>query len=256
MIKRVFFLIISLSFISVPIVYAQSDISSGVAEYIEVTDANVPSGSLVSYQKGKFSLTKDAYDPTVYGIIADSPAVTFEKTTQSKNAKPLVKSGTVLVRVSAKEGAIAKGDLLTSSTTPGIAVKGTTSGYVIGPALDDFKPSNPNEIGQVPVNFHVFYFYASSPVFSRLFDVANLSTSAAYEQPLKVFKYVTASFLLLLSVILGFISFGRVATTGIEALGRNPLAARMIQFGIIVNVVITVAIILAGLALAFLVIRL
>jgi F0F1-type ATP synthase membrane subunit c/vacuolar-type H+-ATPase subunit K len=60
----------------------------------------------------------------------------------------------------------------------------------------------------------------------------------------------------ILSFILGFISFGRIANTGVEALGRNPLAGKMIQFGIFLNVLITISIVIAGFALAYFVLRL
>jgi F0F1-type ATP synthase membrane subunit c/vacuolar-type H+-ATPase subunit K len=58
------------------------------------------------------------------------------------------------------------------------------------------------------------------------------------------------------SMILGFLSFGRAAAKGVEALGRNPAASRIIHLGIIFNVAIVVAIALAGLAVAFLILRL
>jgi len=53
--------------------------------------------------------------------------------------------------------------------------------------------------------------------------------------------------------LLGFVAFGRVAGRGVEALGRNPLAARVIQLGIFLNVFITVAIIAAGILVAILI---
>src|SRR3989338_6750630 len=46
-----------------------------------------------------------------------------------------------------------------------------------------------------------------------------------------------------------------VSTGTVGALGRNPLAGRMIQLGIIFNVGITIAIIGAGILIAFFIIR-
>jgi F0F1-type ATP synthase membrane subunit c/vacuolar-type H+-ATPase subunit K len=57
-------------------------------------------------------------------------------------------------------------------------------------------------------------------------------------------------------MVLGYFSFGRAAAKGVEALGRNPSASRVIHMGIIFNVAIVVAIALAGLGVAFLIIRL
>ena len=64
-----------------------------------------------------------------------------------------------------------------------------------------------------------------------------------------------AGIVVLLSFVLGIFSFGRVANTGVEALGRNPLAGRMIQLGIVVNALITVAIIGAGMFIAYVIVR-
>ncbi|HRN96392.1 MAG TPA: hypothetical protein PLD54_03025, partial [Candidatus Levybacteria bacterium] len=76
------------------------------------------------------------------------------------------------------------------------------------------------------------------------------------EEPTTVFKYFLAGLIMVLAFVIGFFSFGRIANTGIEALGRNPLASRMIQLGIMLNVLITVAIIASGLVMAYFVIRL
>jgi hypothetical protein len=84
----------------------------------------------------------------------------------------------------------------------------------------------------------------------------NLTAVATTEEPTVVFKYFLAGMILLLSFVIGFFSFGRIANTGIEALGRNPLAAKIIQLGIMLNVLITVAIIGSGLVMAYFVLRL
>ncbi|MGI5826506.1 MAG: hypothetical protein ACOX50_03780 [Patescibacteria group bacterium] len=86
-------------------------------------------------------------------------------------------------------------------------------------------------------------------------DILKLSSLATYEEPRTVFKYVMAALVVVLSFVLGFLSFGRVASRGIEALGRNLLAGKMIQFGIIVNVAITIAIVASGLGVALFILR-
>jgi F0F1-type ATP synthase membrane subunit c/vacuolar-type H+-ATPase subunit K len=71
-----------------------------------------------------------------------------------------------------------------------------------------------------------------------------------------VFKYFIAALIVFASFFFGFYIFGRVAGKGVEALGRNPLASKMIEMGIVMNVVITVVIILSGLGLALVILRL
>ena len=59
--------------------------------------------------------------------------------------------------------------------------------------------------------------------------------------------------MILISFSLGFIYFGRVAKTGIEAMGRNPMAGKMIQLSVLFNIIVTVIIVLIGLAIAYLI---
>jgi hypothetical protein len=83
-----------------------------------------------------------------------------------------------------------------------------------------------------------------------------LSALAAYDEPLKVFKYVISSIIIIASFAFGFIIFSRVINTGIEALGRNPLAGRMIQLSILFNVILVIIIIMSGLGLVYIFLRL
>ena len=55
------------------------------------------------------------------------------------------------------------------------------------------------------------------------------------------------------SFVFGILHFGKMAKSGVEALGRNPLAAKTIQFGILLNVLIAIVIMALGLGIAYLV---
>ena len=50
------------------------------------------------------------------------------------------------------------------------------------------------------------------------------------------------------------LGIGILVGKGLEAIGRNPLAGRMIQVGMIINVLITALIMAAGLGVAYFVI--
>jgi hypothetical protein len=64
---------------------------------------------------------------------------------------------------------------------------------------------------------------------SSIFDLFQLSLmTVANEQPPVFFKYIIAGFVVIGSVMLGFYFFGQVASRGIDALGRNPLAGKMV----------------------------
>jgi hypothetical protein len=51
-------------------------------------------------------------------------------------------SGRVPVKVSLENGEIKKGDYLTSSSTPGVAMKALRPGPVVGKALEGFDSSS------------------------------------------------------------------------------------------------------------------
>lgn len=246
-----FFLLVFTFFLSFSPVLAQ-DISLGVANYVPVEGDNIEDGSIVSFAQEGYFLTKEAYDPKTIGIVNLKPAVAFEVKMEIKTY-PVISSGIVYVRVNTGNGGIKKGDLIASSTTPGVGMKATQSGYVVGSALDDFSESG---VGKIPLYLNLHPYYLGSTTSQSLWSIFNLGALGAFEKPSTVLKYIIAGILVIISLVAGFFSFGMLARTGVEALGRNPLAGRTIQVGIALNVIITVAIIASGLAIAYLVLRL
>lgn len=242
--------LVSSFFFFVPSVFAQN-VSLSFATYVPITNENVPAGSIVSFGPNGNILSKKLYDPLMVGVVVENPAVAIQIESVSKTY-PIVTNGTVPVRVSAENGAIKKGDLITSSETPGVGIKGGKSGYVVGAATEDYSGSGVNTI-LVAVDIH--YQNSNPNVSASLLDSLNLSVLAAYDQPLTIFKYVTAAVVAIVSCVFAFFAFGRLANTGIEALGRNPLAGKMIQFGILLNVLISLAIVAIGLTVAYFIIR-
>jgi hypothetical protein len=103
----------------------------------------------------------------------------------------------------------------------------------------------------VSINIHP----SSSFVGSRSNLVANIrqALSSPIVSPLDSLRYLLAFIIAIISFALGFIYFGRVVRTGVEAIGRNPLASRIIQATIFVNILITIVIVLTGLAIAVLI---
>lgn len=250
-------------FLSFSVVYAQTptstsvavetDTSFGVANNVPIRDKIIHDGDIVSSTPKGFTLARIPYDSSMNGVVSNSAAIIFIVSGEDATY-PVVTSGTVMVNCSTKEGDIRKGDFVTSSTTPGVCVKSKQAGYVLGTALENFVPEQND--GKLRVALNVHYVTPSFSLTGSLTDIFKLSAIASYEQPLTVFKYVIAAIVVICSFVFGFWYFGRIAKTGVEALGRNPLASRMIQFGIIINVIITVAIIGAGLILALVIIRL
>lgn len=228
----------------------------GVARIVETKEKNVKNGSILSTteQDGPV-LSSTPYDPQVMGVVSEDAAVVLNSA-GTKNGVPVISVGSVYVQVSSKDGTIKKGDLITTSTIPGVGAKALKAGYVLGTAMEDYSNGDPKAVGLIAVSLDLHYFN-SKPTFagtlSDLFKIALLPTK---ESPSPFFKYVVAALVALGSFVLGFLSFGRTAAKGVEALGRNPAASKIIHLGIIFNVVIVVAIVGAGLAVSFLIIRL
>ncbi len=231
-------------------------VSFGVSTNIPIGNNSVKTGDIVSFSQKGYQLSKLEYDPLAMGVVTDRAAVAIHANVSEKTYD-VISIGTAYVNVTSVNGEIKKGDLVTTSSTTGVGMKSTKPGYVIGAAMEGYSSTDTKKIGQVAVALNLHYFSAEHPPASSILDAITLSALSTYqESPSKLFKYLVAGFVLILSFILGFVSFGRVANTGIEALGRNPLASKLIQFGIIVNVLITIGIIIGGLIISILVLRL
>lgn len=258
--KSLFFLLVFFItlFSPVSLIFAQensSPLGLGIANYLIINDKNVKDGDIIVLSRTGYHLSTIIYDPMIAGVVAENPAISVVLEIDKKTY-PVVSSGTVMVNVTTSNGAIKPGDPITTSAIPGAAMKATKSGYVIGTSIDSFTSNNPKEIGKVAVSLNISYLFSEAATKSSMNDIFNLSSIAAYEEPLTVLKYITAALIVILSFFLGLFSFGRVASVGLEALGRNPLAGRIIQFSIFLNVLISIAIIAAGLIIGLLIIML
>ncbi len=134
-------------------------------------------GNIVSAAAKGSVLSDVAYDPHVIGVVARDAAITLN-TKNSDNGVPVISNGTVYVLVSSKEGAIKKGDLITTtSLIPGVGVKATKDGYVIGNALEDYDNPNPQQTDKIAIELDLHYFN-SKPTFpgslSDIFKIALL----------------------------------------------------------------------------------
>ena len=242
-------------FFSASFSQAQERRDFAVAQELTINEKQVRDGDIISSLPQGFVLTRKTYDQAMIGVVSERPAVAFRTIGVSPAQKKylVVSSGTTGVNVSTINGPIKKGDILTSSTIPGVGMRSSKSGFIVGTALDDYKDNNIYNVKKINVLLSFRPVGVPGSVRSNLVDVGNLSLLAILEDPLTAFRYLVAAVVIIFSFLLGFYSFGRVAGRGVEALGRNPLAARVIQLGIALNVIITVAIIGTGIVIAILI---
>lgn len=263
--KTLFFLVLLFLFLSTSeFAFAQSANNSGqvdaaatlgVAHMVGVKDPNVKDGSVLSSSPKGAILTTFPYDSLVIGVVSRDAGIILSSNDDT-NSVPVIADGIVYVLVSTDQGDIKKQDLLTTSTIPGVAVKSRRSGYVLGYALEDYSSNDPKKIGKIAVNLSLHYYNSRPTLAGTLTDILKIALLPSDSSPAPIFKYIVAALVVLGSFALGFISFGRTAAKGVEALGRNPSASAMIHLGIIFNVAIVIAIILAGLVVAFFILRL
>jgi hypothetical protein len=113
--------------------------------------AKVEAGMAVSIDPaspGKLTLSTTAYDRRVAGIISGAGGVKpgmvmSQEGTLADGKHPVALSGRVYCWVDASQGAIEPGDLLTTSSTPGHAMKvadaAKAQGAIIGKAMTGLK---------------------------------------------------------------------------------------------------------------------
>lgn len=219
----------------------------GVAVSVSVV-GDVVDGDIVCNYTGEIKRCNTGYDGNIYGVSVDEPALALENLSLT-DARTVATSGKAYVRVSDANGQIKKGDYVTSSDKAGIGQKATKSGYVVGTALEDGEAGESKVLVAIAAK-QAFVTLATRGNLLETIKDAILSPTLT---PLASLRYILAAFMAVASFVLGFWYFGRVAKSGIEALGRNPLAGRLIQLGVVFNLFLTALIMGSGLLIAYLI---
>lgn len=123
-------------------------VNADCAEDFDVIDASAESGTvMVMDDQGALRHSYQAYDKRVAGVISGAgnykPAIILDSHNSTTNRKPIALIGKAFCKVDAQYAAVESGDLLTTSPTPGHAMKVTDPqkafGAVIGKALLPLK---------------------------------------------------------------------------------------------------------------------
>jgi len=215
--------------------------SSGVAVSMDLPVEGMIDGSIICGS----TLCSIPYDASVMGVYTENPAILLENTSLV-GGKPVISSGKVYVRF---EGSIKKNEYVTTSDKPGVGQKATRNGYVLGTAAEDFAGPS----GKILVSLGMRPAVLASGTADNLWEALRQGLSSLYLTPLSALRYAMAMIITLAAFVLAFIYFGRVAKSGVEAVGRNPLAGKTIEFTVIINVILTGVIMASGLLLAYLI---
>ena len=224
-----------------------AEIGVGVAQLIQVKDANVQEGDIISFNTKGYTLSSKPYDAGVIGVIVNTPAVSLEDKV-AKEDQYIITTGTTLVRVTAANGKIKKGALIATSSTKGVGQLTRQEGYIIGNALESFDGPG---IGKIPVSLHFGFNTSAVTLRTNLLNNFNLALTSPFQSPVNALRYFMAGIVAIIALGAGLAFFGRVTSRGIEALGRNPLATTAIIISIVINLVLALGILGIGLAIAY-----
>lgn len=231
--------------------YAQ-EFSSGVATYVQIDDEGVQRGSIVSFSSDGYKLSKVAYDPTSYAVVTSDPSVSLEDPEENaENSYPVITTGKAFVRVTTQNGPIEAGNLIASSQTPGVGQKATSDGYVIGTALEDYAESDTERIGSIYVSLNFGFNTESTQLRQNLLNKLQQSLVSPFVSPVNTLRYLIAGLAVLVGLTVGLLHFGRSTSSGIEAMGRNPLARNAIFLSMVMNLLLTLAAMGVGLGIAY-----
>jgi len=147
-----------------------SSASFDLAEIINYEkEASIESGDIIvstGQKSGKSYADKSSYpyQETIIGIVSTQPAfvggVPWEDNAINSpiTSKALSLAGRVPTKVCTENGPIKVGDYLTSSLIPGVAMKATKSGQVVGKAMEEYKEKNPKKVGKITVFVNPVWF--------------------------------------------------------------------------------------------------
>ncbi|MEI7512533.1 MAG: hypothetical protein WCK01_03680 [Candidatus Uhrbacteria bacterium] len=129
-----------------------------LAEVYYSNEAGLAPGDVVSIDPtadGMVRRSSGAYDSRAIGVISTRPGLLLSESAKAGGQPVMVAlSGRVPVKVSGENGAIIPGDYLTASTIPGVAMKATRSGILIGQALNAFDGTGTGEVMAFVKNMH------------------------------------------------------------------------------------------------------
>lgn len=146
-----------------------------IAENIRVSDPSIAAGHLVvadpdfaataasPYERVAVTKSRVPYDAGLIGVVTSEPGMLLNADAHAidtgeaspGSTRPFVLTGRVPVTVSTENGPIAVGDRITSSSVPGVGMKATKAGRVIGIALTAYAGKEPGDV-LVLVNAHTW----------------------------------------------------------------------------------------------------
>lgn len=241
------FLILTLA----PSAFAQS-FGNGAAISVSISEKDIQDGDIISLTKEGYKRSTIPYDDSLFGVVNLKPAL-FLQDEGHENDTPVITQGKTIVRVSTINGPIKKGEFITSSRIPGVGQKATDNGNVLGMAEESYTEKDTKKIGTIYVTLNPHFLQLTNNITHNFSNAFRAGINSAFQTPLGALRYIAAAFIAIMSFIFGFRFFASTSKNGVEAIGRNPLASKVILLSVGINTMITITIMLLGVALGYLI---
>lgn len=233
---------------------------NGLAQNVPVADQSLGNGDIVVQSDKGIVKASTPYAPALLGVVVDQPLM--EVNDRTAVTRPIASSGRVIVKVTRKNGDIAIGDFITSSDIAGVGGKATGPGIVLGTALEAFPLAGQAQTGDestILVDLSIREQTGSTTQqgggFNRFFT--NFTSAVKTDNRFaKLTRYIIAALVGTLFVFFSLIYFGINVRNALQAIGRNPIAKGPIQQNLIISLILGVIVIVAGVAIAALIILL
>jgi hypothetical protein len=211
--------------------------------------------------------------PHMVGVVVSANDATLVLTPQAASAQQVLvsASGHYSLLVSNQNGPVKNGDYVTVSALPGIVMKaGSDQAEAIGRAGGSFNGNDSLgtmslkgtdgravavAIGQIPVDVQL----SANPLFQKNTNgLSGFVTKAANSlagRPISPNRAYLSTAVVLAALLITGIMFYTGTRSGIIAIGRNPLAQRAINRGLLQTVMVGLGIFVAGIIAAYLILR-
>ena len=258
--------ILLLLFVSISItspVHSQKS-SFTVATSFAIEGSDIRRGMIVTNSGNTITISNKEYDPNMFGVVTDKPAISLGQKDVDSQTYPVATSGKVPVLVTNSNGLIQKGDYITSSAERGYGMKVTEPGRVLGIALEDMATTSDGH-GLIMVSINYETVSAT--------NLGNLGGESEYNVTiggnsiftnengesvpfLTLIKYISAGLIAVISFTGSLIYYIQISKKEVEALGRNPLASRIIHKNMLFHALVMGVMCIGGLAMAYAVLQL
>jgi hypothetical protein len=126
-------------------IYPKKGESFEVGDILSITDA---SESAQATESARFTKSQKAYDQNIVGVAEYNETDGFKPTF----------AGVFETKVSTLNGPIRAGDPITSSEIPGVGMKATKAGPIVGKALEPYDNPDPDAVGKIMVFVNVSWY--------------------------------------------------------------------------------------------------